>query len=103
MLAANRFEPVLSAERIDVPCRLSGTREPVGPLPSELGAEAGALVLEPVIERRNAQAARAVIFLVRKCDGVVLAIGLERARANHRVVVMNPPEAADIDRPEVHR
>jgi hypothetical protein len=42
--------------------------------------------LQPLVERRDDARAAALIFLVREADGVVLAIGFERAVA-HPVAV----------------
>src|SRR5690606_41893548 len=77
MLAADRLEPVLPAEAVTVLGRLSGPREPVGPLPAELLAEAGAARLQHVVQARSPARASARMPVERPRHGVVLAVGLE--------------------------
>ncbi len=102
VLATDRLEPVLPAEAVDVLRRLAGSREPVRPLPAELRAEAGAGLLETRIEGRDAERPAARIFLVRPGHGVMLAVGLARAREHPALVAVEGAEAADVDGPEVH-
>ena len=102
MLRAHRLEPVLPAVAVDVLRRHAGGREPVGPLPAELGAEAGALRLQALVERRDAQRPAGLVLLMGPGHGVVLAIGFERAGQHPAAVAVERPEAPDIHRPEIH-
>src|SRR5262249_45160197 len=99
---AHRLEPVLATVGIHVP-RLDALRcEPVRTFPAELGSEAGALALEPLIERRQPQRPAALVFLMRPGHRIVLAVGLDGARQHPAAIAVQRAEAADIDRPEVH-
>ncbi len=103
VLFAHRLEPVLPAHCVAI-CGLHPFgREPVRPLPAELGAEDGAAGLQPVVERRDQTGAARNIFLVREGDRVMLAIGFERAVAHPVAVAVHRRKAADIDRPEIQR
>src|SRR6185437_11030958 len=68
----------------------------------ELGTEASALVLEALIERRDAHRAPTLVLFMRPRHRIVLAVGLQRARQHPLAIAVNVAEAPDIDRPEVH-
>src|SRR3546814_7959299 len=103
VLAPDGLEPVGPAEAVAILRRLAPAPVgvPVGPLPAELFAEAGALLLQDRIERRAPAGPAAVMLLRGPGDGVVLAIGLQRAGAHPVGVEVRAPEAPDVDRPEV--
>ena len=63
----------------------------------------GAARLQPLVERRDDARAAGLVFLEREGDGVVLAVGLERALPRPVAVAVQLGEAADVDDPEVHR
>src|SRR3569623_1654972 len=103
MLIADGAEPVLTAHRVDV-VRLDALGcEPVRPVPAELATEDCAANLEALVERRDDAVAPALVLLMRKRDGVVLAVGFERAVPHPGAVAMQLTEAADVDDPKVER
>ena len=59
------------------------------------------LRLQPVVERRDDERPAGLVFLERQGDGVVLAVGLERAGRGPSGVAGGCGEAADVDEPEV--
>ena len=103
MLRAHGLEPVLPAHGVAVFRFHAFGCEPVGPLPAQLGAEDGAVRLQPLVERRDDARAAAFILFVRKADGVVLAVGLQGTAGDPVAVPVQAGEAADVDRPEVQR
>src|SRR5690606_34031386 len=90
VLAPHGSEPVLAPHGIDVAGLHALGREPVGPLPAELRAEDRAAGPQPVVEGRDDERPAALVFLVREADGIVLAIGLERAGAGPVAVPVQP-------------
>lgn len=103
MLLTHRPEPVLTTHGIVVARLHARGRKPVGPLPSELGAEHGAVLLQAFIEWRNDARAPALIFLMREPHGVVLAISFKRAFLHPFAVFVECGETANVDHPEIER
>src|SRR5262249_51473655 len=103
VLRSDGLEPVLPTVAVDVLRCRAGRGEPVRPLPAELGAEAGAGSAQAFVERRDAQRPTALVLLMRPGHGVVLAIGLQRARQHPAPVAVELAEAPDVHGPEVHR
>ncbi len=103
MLRADSVKPVAAAEGVAVAWIDTFRREPVGALPAQLGTEDGAARLEARVERRDDARPAAFVFFKRESDGVVLAVGLERALAGPGAVLVQPGEAADVHGPQIHR
>src|SRR6185295_605533 len=97
MLFADGVEPVLPAVGVDVARFHARGREPIRALPAELGTEASALVLEALIERRDAHRAPTLVLFMRPRHRIVLAVGLQRARQHPLAIAVNVAEAPDID------
>src|SRR5690606_6641455 len=66
-------------------------------------AEAGARRLQPLVERRGADGAAALVLFMRPGHGIVFAVGLERAREDPAAVAVQRAEATDVHRPQIHR
>ena len=102
-LAADRIVPVLSAETVGRLGAFAVRGEPVGPLPSHLGAEAGAPGKKPVVERRAAQRPRQIKLPVRPGHGIMQPERFLDAVVQPALIVVEGGKATDIDRPKVHR
>ena len=94
-------EPVLALEAVLVFRRHAVGREPIGPLPTRDLAEAGAVLLEPHIERRQLDAACRLVLAIGPMHGIEQTQRLGDAVIEIGLAVLMRRHAADVDIPEV--
>ena len=94
-------EPLLPAERIFHHRSYAVSRKPVRSFPAILGAEAGALRDQAIVQRSLAQATAGFVFAIGPRHLVMQAKDFGHAFAQKGEVVGPRREAADVHRPEV--